>query len=132
MAAVELFAEQGVAGTTVAEIAARAGVTSAMVHYYFKTKDQLLDAVVEEKLIGQFIAFIAGGMAEKAAEPSALTEGLVLRIVEGSDRMPWLPPLWPARWRGRTAATAAPPAAPAPRQTPGPRTAAQRWPAGCR
>ena len=55
-AAVRLFAGQGVAGTTVAEIAQRAGVTSAMVHYYFKTKDQLLDAVVEEKLIGQFMA----------------------------------------------------------------------------
>lgn len=94
MAAVDLFAEQGVAGTTVAEIAARTGVTSAMVHYYFKTKDQLLDAVVEEKLIGQFIAFIAGGMAEKANEPTALAEGLVMRIVEASDLMPWLPPLW--------------------------------------
>lgn len=94
MAAVELFAEQGVAATTVAEIAARAGVTSAMVHYYFKTKDQLLDAVVEEKLIGQFIAFIASGMAEKVDEPTALTECLVLRVVEASDQMPWLPPLW--------------------------------------
>ena len=45
-AAVLRFSEQGVAGTTVAEIAKHAGVTSAMVHYYFKTKDQLLDAVV--------------------------------------------------------------------------------------
>lgn len=93
-AAVGLFAEQGVAGTTVAEIARRAGVTSAMVHYYFKTKDQLLDAVVAEKLVGEFVAFIAGGMAENADDPFALTEGLVMRIVEASDRMPWLPPLW--------------------------------------
>ena len=88
-AAVGLFAEQGVAGTTVAEIAQRAGVTSAMVHYYFKTKDQLLDAVVAEKLVGEFVAFIAGGLEGNAKDPSALTEGLVLRIVEGSDRMPW-------------------------------------------
>ena len=93
-AAVTLFSAQGVAGTTVAEIAKRAGVTSAMVHYYFKTKDQLLDAVVAEKLIGQFIAFVAGGMDGIGDDPFALTEGLVLRIVEASDRMPWLPPLW--------------------------------------
>ena len=93
-AAVDLFSEQGVAGTTVAEIAKRAGVTSAMVHYYFKTKDQLLDAVVAEKLIGQFIAFVAGGLDGNGADPFALTEGLVGRIVEASDRMPWLPPLW--------------------------------------
>lgn len=93
-AAVRLFAEQGVAGTTVAEIAKRAGVTSAMVHYYFKTKDQLLDAVVAEKLIGQFIAFVADELDGAVADPLALTERLVWRIVEASDRMPWLPPLW--------------------------------------
>lgn len=93
-AAVALFAEQGVAGTTVAEIAARAHVTSAMVHYYFKTKDQLLDAVVEEKLIGEFIAFVVGALDAAEPDPRVLTERLVRRIVEASDSMPWLPPLW--------------------------------------
>ena len=93
-AAVELFAEQGVAGTTVAEIARRGGVTSAMVHYYFQTKDQLLDAVVAEKLIGQFIAFVAGGLAGRGDDPFALAEDLVQRMVKASDAMPWLPPLW--------------------------------------
>ena len=93
-AAVRQFAEQGVAGTTVAEIAKRAGVTSAMVHYYFKTKDQLLDAVVAEKLVGEFIAFIAGELDRGEFDPLALVEQLVWRIVEASERMPWLPPLW--------------------------------------
>ena len=93
-AAVRLFSEQGVAGTTVAEIAQRAGVTSAMVHYYFKTKDQLLDAVVAEKLIGEFIAFVSGALDRGGTEPVALVEGLVWRIVEASEAMPWLPPLW--------------------------------------
>ena len=93
-AAVRLFAEQGVAGTTVAQIAAPAGVTSAMVHYYFKTKDQLLDAVVAEKLVGEFIAFVADAIARDASDPLAQAERLVWRIVEASDAMPWLPPLW--------------------------------------
>ena len=93
-AAVRLFAEQGVAGTTVAEIAKRAGVTSAMVHYYFKTKDQLLDAVVAEKLVGEFIAFIEGELDRGAPDPLVLVEQLVWRIVEASDAWPWLPPLW--------------------------------------
>ena len=93
-AAVRRFAEQGVAGTTVAEIAKRAGVTSAMVHYYFKTKDQLLDAVVAEKLVGEFIAFVAGELDRGQPEPLALVEHLVWRIVEASDAWPWLPPLW--------------------------------------
>lgn len=93
-AAVRLFAEQGVAGTTVAQIAAPAGVTSAMVHYYFKTKNQLLDAVVAEKLVGEFIAFVADAIARDASDPLAQAERLVWRIVEASDAMPWLPPLW--------------------------------------
>ena len=93
-AAVRLFAEQGVAGTTVAQIAAPAGVTSAMVHYYFKTKDQLLDAVVAEKLVGEFIASVADVIARDASDPLALVERLGWRIVEASDAMPWLPPLW--------------------------------------
>ena len=93
-AAVRLFAEQGVAGTTVAEIAAAAGVTSAMVHYYFKTKDQLLDAVVAEKLVGEFIAFVAGELDRGEPDPLALVEHLVWRIVKASDAWPWLPPLW--------------------------------------
>ena len=93
-AAVRLFADQGVAGTTVAEIAARAGVTSAMVHYYFKTKDLLLDAVVAEKLVGEFIASIAGVIDRGGSDPLALVERLVWRIVEASDAWPWLPPLW--------------------------------------
>lgn len=93
-AAVALFAEQGVTGTTVAEIAARARVTSAMVHYYFETKDQLLDAVVAEKLIGEFIAFVAAALAGNGDDSAALAEGLVWRIVEAAERLPWLPPLW--------------------------------------
>jgi hypothetical protein len=37
-AAVALFAEQGVAATSSAKIAARAGVTPAMVHYHFRCR----------------------------------------------------------------------------------------------
>ena len=93
-AAVRLFAEQGVAGTTVAELAAAAGVTSAMVPYHFKPQAHLLDAVVAEKLVGEFIAFVAGELDRGEPDPLALVEHLVWRIVEASDAWPWLPPLW--------------------------------------
>ena len=49
-AATELFAEQGVAATDLRTIAKRAGLTPAMLHYYFKDREQLLDVVVEERL----------------------------------------------------------------------------------
>ena len=38
-AAVEMFAERGVANTTVAQIARAARVTGAMVHYWFESRE---------------------------------------------------------------------------------------------
>jgi AcrR family transcriptional regulator len=49
-AAAELIHQQGVERTTLAEIAAEADVPLGNVYYYFKTKDALLDAVVESHL----------------------------------------------------------------------------------
>ena len=63
-AASVLFAERGIAATTIARIAAHVGVTSAMIHYYFKTRDQLLDAIVEERIM-RFIALCLGSVHRK-------------------------------------------------------------------
>lgn len=92
-AAVALFAERGVANTTVAQIAAAGGVTSAMVHYWFKTRDRLLDAVVDERLAPLFRqiwdpADVTGGA------PLALVEGIVRRMLDVTEHHPWLPSLW--------------------------------------
>ncbi len=48
-AAIEEFAVKGFSGARTAEIAARAGVTHAMLHYYFRTKQQLFEHIVREK-----------------------------------------------------------------------------------
>ncbi|ADN02888.1 TetR/AcrR family transcriptional regulator [Spirochaeta thermophila] len=47
-AAFEVFSEKGKAGTTIKEIARRAGVNKALVHYYFRTKDRLYETIAEE------------------------------------------------------------------------------------
>ena len=51
-AASELVHHQGVEKTTLAEIAEAADVPLGNVYYYFKTKDALLDAVVEAHVRG--------------------------------------------------------------------------------
>ena len=38
--------ERGYAATTIAEIAAQAGVSRGLLHYYFKSKEELLAQVV--------------------------------------------------------------------------------------
>ncbi|MRS05898.1 TetR/AcrR family transcriptional regulator [bacterium] len=92
-AATTLFAEHGIAATTIAQIAAHVGVTSAMVHYYFKTRDHLLDAIVEERIM-HFTAIVWGSFTGSEADPISLVKGLVAQIIKACEIMPWLPPLW--------------------------------------
>ncbi len=49
-AAEKLFLEQGLTKTTTGQIAKLAGCNQALVHYYYRTKDNLFDKVFEEKI----------------------------------------------------------------------------------
>src|SRR5215831_18181209 len=91
-AAIGLFAEAGVAGTTIAAIAAKAGVTSAMVHYYFTNRDQLVDAVARERLLPTVNAVWAPVVESSDVVP--MLRGLVQRIFRAAEMNPWLPSLW--------------------------------------
>jgi TetR/AcrR family transcriptional regulator len=91
-AAIGLFAEQGAAATTLAQIAARAGLTPAMVHYYFSDRDRLLDAVAEERLLPTLTAVWAPVAGTTEVLP--MLSGLVRRILKATELMPWLPSLW--------------------------------------
>lgn len=91
-AATSLFAERGVAATTFALIAQRAGLTPAMMHYYFASRDHLLDAVVAERL-APLVASVWGQVDPDTA-PADMLRGVVNRMLEGIDRMPWIPSAW--------------------------------------
>jgi len=91
-AATELFAEHGVAATTFAMIAKRAGLTPAMVHYYFTNRERLLDVVVEERL-APLIASVWTPV-EAGVAPKELILGIVERLLGGIERMPWVPSTW--------------------------------------
>jgi AcrR family transcriptional regulator len=92
-AAVTLFAEQGVPATTSTEIASCAGVTPAMIHYHFRSRDRLLDAVVDERL-ARFTASVFGPPMPAEAGAAALIEAIVRRAYAAADEMPWMPPIW--------------------------------------
>jgi AcrR family transcriptional regulator len=47
--ALELFAEKGFEGTSIRDLAARAGVNVAMVNYYFGSKEKLFESMVEDR-----------------------------------------------------------------------------------
>lgn len=49
-AAEEEFMQKGFDGAKTTAIAARAGVTHAMLHYYYRTKENLFNKVLDDKL----------------------------------------------------------------------------------
>jgi AcrR family transcriptional regulator len=73
-------------------IANRAGLTPAMLHYYFTNREQLLDVVVEERL-APLIASVWDPVEADVA-PEELIRGIVERMLAGIDRMPWIPSTW--------------------------------------
>jgi TetR/AcrR family transcriptional regulator len=91
--AVTLFAKEGIAATPIAEIARQAGVTAAMVHYYFTNRERLLDAVCDERLLRNVNAVWAP-MADGNKGAPDLVRGLVQRIMHAAEIQPWLPSLW--------------------------------------
>jgi len=91
-AATELFAMHGVAATSFAMIAKRAGLTPAMVHYYFLNRGQLLDSVAEERIV-PLIALVWGPV-NAGDSPAEIVRGVVERMLAGIEQMPWIPSTW--------------------------------------
>ena len=91
-AAVSLFAERGVAATASAHVAERAGVTPAMVHYYFRSRERLIDAVVTERL-ARFPAYVFHAPLPDVPASARVT-AIVHRLFEAARQMPWMPSIW--------------------------------------
>lgn len=87
------FARSGIAATSLRAIANDAGVTPAMLHYYFGDKSQLQQAVIAERLLPAF-----GSLRESLPCDDGDMAGLVDACVRGIEKLvtehPWLPALW--------------------------------------
>lgn len=66
-AAEALFAERGFAGTSIRDIAQRAGVTGAMLHYYFGNKEKLYRAILEKAVAGIRSLILETAASQKSA-----------------------------------------------------------------
>ncbi|MUV15548.1 TetR family transcriptional regulator [Lysobacter sp. HX-5-24] len=91
--AVSCFARQGIAASTLREIAQEAGVNPALVHYYFGDKLQLQQAVISERLMPVF-AEVRNATLQGGDDISSVIAGFVRGMCETVDKHPWLPPLW--------------------------------------
>ncbi len=71
--ALELIADRGFAATSTREIAERLGVTKAALYYHFRTKDDLLSAIVGPAT-AELEALIERAVTERAVTERAVTD----------------------------------------------------------
>jgi AcrR family transcriptional regulator len=70
-AAKEVFVEKGLQGARMQEIADRAGINKALLHYYFRSKDKLFDAIFEN-IMSQMFAVVAENIRADMSLPELL------------------------------------------------------------
>lgn len=92
-AAIACFSRNGIAATPLRAIAAEAGVTPALLHYYFGDKAQLQAAMLEERLMPAFLG-LRESLQRHGDEVAGLVAGFVRGIGDLVARHPWLPALW--------------------------------------
>jgi TetR/AcrR family transcriptional regulator len=92
-AAIACVVRQGLASTSLRSIATEAGVTPAMLHYYFGDKAQLQRALVEERVLPA-IEPLSVELAGAGDDVAALVAGFVTGIGRIVATHPWLPALW--------------------------------------
>jgi len=88
--AAERFAAQGFEATSLKQVAEGAGVTPAMIAYYFKDKTGLLEAVVVEGLERLLSALQA---AVQEHTPGEFVPGMIRRYLHTISAAPWIPQL---------------------------------------
>ena len=84
-AAGENIYRQGVEGTTIADIAEAADVPVGNVYYYFKTKDELVAATIDDYV--QQDQELLSSIEQQHRTPRACLKGLVRVLVSQSDRV---------------------------------------------
>ena len=92
-AAIACFVRSGIAASSLRAIAGEAGVTPALVHYYFGDKAQLVQALVEERLLPA-LEPLRTRMGQAGDDPAALIASYVHGVGSVVAGSPWLPALW--------------------------------------
>ncbi|MBV6415852.1 MAG: hypothetical protein CMLOHMNK_00374 [Steroidobacteraceae bacterium] len=92
--ALACYVRQGIRATSIRDIAAEAGVTPALVHYYYGDASQLLERVIAERLLPVFDAVRNSIAVTDDADPGAIAAGFVNAVCAAVERHPWWPALW--------------------------------------
>jgi TetR/AcrR family transcriptional regulator len=89
-AADRVFARRGTDGARMQEIAEEAGVNKALLHYYYRTKDRLAEAVFRHTL-GKFLPAVIETMAAPDLELEEKVERVVHGYLDQLSQRPYMP-----------------------------------------
>jgi AcrR family transcriptional regulator len=90
-AARRLYAAQGVEPTTISEIAEAADIAVGSFYNYFATKDELLDALLEEELSEQLLRLeLRQAQVEDPAEKISVAHRHLVRAAQSDPEWAWL------------------------------------------
>jgi TetR/AcrR family transcriptional regulator len=89
-AADRVFARRGTDGARMQEIAEEAGVNKALLHYYYRTKDRLAEAVFRRTL-EKFLPTVIQTMAAEDLEIEEKVERVVHDYLDQLSRRPYMP-----------------------------------------
>lgn len=92
-AAAAQFAGTGIAAASLRAIAQEAGVTPAMLHYYFGNKDALVRALLTERLLPTVLP-LRETLAAVGDSPLELAQAFAHGVSDVVAQLPWLPALW--------------------------------------
>ena len=92
-AALRCFAHTGIAATSLRAIASEAGVTPALVNYYFGNRERMVEAVIEERLL-PLLGGMRGAIDTAGDDPARLIAGFVAAVGALVDAHPGFPARW--------------------------------------
>lgn len=89
-AAREVFMSKGLAGARMQEIADKAGINKALLHYYFRSKEKLFQIIMKENM-GQFMQVIEQLVNNKETSIDEKIEALVNNYIDMLLKVPDMP-----------------------------------------
>jgi TetR/AcrR family transcriptional regulator len=92
-AAITCFTSHGISATPLRTVARTAGVTPALLHYYFGDKDKLVDALIAERLL-PVIGEMRESVVRNGGDSVDLSAAFVNTAFALIERHPWFPQLW--------------------------------------
>ncbi|WP_346837374.1 TetR/AcrR family transcriptional regulator [Microbulbifer sp. SAOS-129_SWC] len=92
-AALACYAREGVAAASIKLIASEAGVTPALLHYYFGNRELLRQAVIDNRIL-PLLRGVQEQLASVDGDVGALISAFVVAMNRAIADNPWWPALW--------------------------------------